>query len=89
MRLLLRLQMRLSQFAAALDACVLAPMPIMDTLLRLAEEPAFYTPKWSNGILEELRRTLTKFGRTPDQIERRISTMITTFPELWSMDMRA
>jgi len=54
-------------------------MPVMDTLLRLAEEPAFYTPKWSKEILEELRRTLAKFGRTPGQIDRRIETMAKAF----------
>src|SRR5580658_4492712 len=73
--------MRLSQFVAVLDTCVLAPMPVMDTLLRLAEEPAFYTPKWSKEILEELRRTLLKFGRTPAQIERRVETMVKAYPD--------
>lgn len=33
-----------SQYVAVLDTCVLAPMPLCDTLLRLAEEPAFYIP---------------------------------------------
>jgi len=73
--------MRLSQFVAVLDTCVLAPMPVMDTLLRLAEGPAFYTPKWSKEILEELRRTLAKFGRTSEQIDRRIETMTKAFPD--------
>ena len=55
--------MRISQYIAVLDACVLAPMPVMDTLLRLAEEPAFYTPKWSAQILQEVERVLTdRFG---------------------------
>ena len=45
-------------YIAVLDTCVLAPMPLCDTLLRLAEEPAFYIPKWSDGILRELRSTL-------------------------------
>src|ERR1035438_7261554 len=73
--------MRRSQFVAVLDTCVPAPMPVMDTLLRLAEEPAFYTPKWSKEILEELRRTLVKFGRTSEQIDRRIETMAKAFPD--------
>lgn len=73
--------MRLSQFVAVLDTCVLAPMPVMDTLLRLAEEPAFYTPKWSKEILEELRRTLGKLGRSPAQIDRRIFTMTRAYPD--------
>jgi hypothetical protein len=56
-------------------------MPVMDTLLRLAEEPAFFTPKWSKDILEELRRTLGKFGRTKVQIDRRINAMTEAFPD--------
>lgn len=73
--------MRANPFIAVLDTCVLAPMPIVDTLLRLAEEPAFYTPKWSPRILEELRRTLAKFGFSPKQVERRIRTMAEAFPD--------
>lgn len=34
-----------------LDACVLIPMPLADTLLRLAEVPRLYRPKWSGAIL--------------------------------------
>ena len=56
-------------------------MPIMDTLLRLAAEPAFYTPKWSQEIIDEVRRTLAKFGRTPAQIDRRIDAMIRAYPD--------
>jgi predicted nucleic acid-binding protein len=58
-----------------------APVPIVDTLLRLAEEPVFYTPKWSPQILEELRRTLAKFSFSPRQIERRVRTMTEAFPD--------
>ncbi len=29
-----------NEYAVALDACVLAPMPLADTLLRLAEAPS-------------------------------------------------
>lgn len=32
-------------FVVVLDTCVLAPMPLCDTLLRLAEDPAFYMPR--------------------------------------------
>jgi predicted nucleic acid-binding protein len=73
--------MRASPCVAVLDTCVLAPMPIVDTLLRLAEEPAFYTPKWSPQILEELRRTLAKLAFNSRQIERRIRTMTEAFPD--------
>jgi len=74
--------MKIDQYIAVLDACVLAPMPVADTLLRLAEEPAFYIPRWSQGILKEIERTLLKkFAYTPGQVERRISAMQTAFPD--------
>lgn len=74
--------MRISQYITILDACVLAPMPIVDTLLRLAEEPAFYTPKWSPGILQEVRKTLKdKFGYSCEQVQRRIGMMEGAFPD--------
>ena len=64
-----------SQYTVVLDTCVLVPMPLCDTLLRLAEEPAFYVPKWSDDILRELRSTLVKMGYAPAQAERRIAAM--------------
>ena len=64
-----------------LDTCVLAPMPLCDTLLRLAEEPAFYTPKWSGDILRELRSTLHRMGYTAPQADRRIVAMTTAFED--------
>lgn len=56
-------------------------MPVVDTLFRLAEEPAFYLPRWSEEILQELERTLRKWKRTPSQIDRRIEAMRVCFPE--------
>jgi len=70
------------EYTAVLDACVLLPMPLCDTLLRLAEEPSLYKPLWSTTILEEVRRNLAeKLHRTPEQCERRITAMRTAFPE--------
>jgi hypothetical protein len=40
-----------------LDACVLVPMPLADTLLRLAAGPRLYLPKWSDQIMVEVKRT--------------------------------
>jgi hypothetical protein len=116
---------KISQYVAFPDTCVLAPMPVMDTLLRLAgrekksakagetacatfasplfavvgqalspanaacgrfflttaEEPAFYTPKWSPHVIEELKKTLTeKFGYSPEQVIRRVGAMESAFP---------
>lgn len=71
-----------NEYAAVLDACVLAPMPLCDTLLRLAEDPAMYRPLWGEEILEEVARTLeTKLGRTSAQSHRRIEAMRGAFPE--------
>jgi len=41
-----------------LDACVLTNFSLCDTLLRLAELPPLYEPRWSEEILEETIRTL-------------------------------
>jgi hypothetical protein len=41
-----------------LDACVLANFSLCDTLLRLAEPPRLYEPKWSDEIVREPTRTL-------------------------------
>jgi len=71
-----------NEYTAVLDACVLLPMPLCDTLLRLAEEPSLYRPLWSSVILDEIERNLSgKFGYTTDQAKRRISAMRLTFPE--------
>jgi len=64
-----------------LDACVLAPMPLCDTLLRCAEEPALYRALWSAQTLEEVARTLRKFGYSETQAARRIRAMREAFPE--------
>lgn len=56
-------------------------MPVADTLLRLAEEPAFYTPKWSQPVLTELENTLEKFGYDALQIKRRVDVMLQAFPD--------
>lgn len=74
--------MRIDQYIALLDACVLAPMPVADTLLKLAEEPAFYTPRWSHEILNEVKRTLLeKFKYSQAQVERRIAKVQEAFPD--------
>src|SRR5260370_33705178 len=41
-----------------LDACVLANFALCDTLLRLAEPPRLFEPKWSAEIIRETTRTL-------------------------------
>jgi predicted nucleic acid-binding protein len=70
-----------NEYGVVVDACVLAPMPLADTFLRLAEEPAFYRIIWTEEILREISSTLIKLGRTGAQIERRLKFMREYFPE--------
>jgi|HubBroStandDraft_2_1064218.scaffolds.fasta_scaffold2405357_1 hypothetical protein len=47
-----------NEYSAVLDACVLAPMPLCETLLCCAEEPALFRALWSDETLEEVSRTI-------------------------------
>lgn len=68
-------------FSVVLDACVLVPHPLFDTLLRLAHA-GLYRPLWSAQILEEVRRTLVdKFGIDEGKAERRVDRMLAAFPD--------
>jgi len=69
-------------YTVVLDACVLVPMPLCDTLLRFAEEPASYRPLWSEQILFEVGDALEKkLKRTPFQRQRRLHSMRSAFPD--------
>jgi predicted nucleic acid-binding protein len=71
-----------NEYAAVLDACVLAPMPLCDTLLRLAEGPAFYRPLWSEEILREVGDVIeNRLGYSREQRDRRLAAMTKAFPE--------
>ena len=47
-----------ADYRVVLDACVLIPMPLADTLLRMAEAPRLYLPRWSQAIMDEVTRNL-------------------------------
>ncbi len=65
-----------------LDACVLIPMPLADTLLRMAESPRLYLPQWSPAILEEVSRNLVaKWGMAPEKAAHREREILRHFPE--------
>ncbi|SPF37845.1 conserved hypothetical protein [Candidatus Sulfopaludibacter sp. SbA4] len=67
-----------------LDACVLIPMPLADTLLRLAAGQRLYLPKWTDQIMAEVNRNLTeKLGLTDEQVAYRESEIRRHFPEAW------
>jgi hypothetical protein len=54
-------------FEAVLDACVLLPPTLCDLFLKLAESPRLYLPRWSEEILDEVRRNhIEKFGFTEE-----------------------
>lgn len=64
-----------------LDACVLVPQRLCSRLLTFAEEGLF-APRWSERILSETERALTKkLGVSKDRADRRIAAMSTAFPE--------
>jgi PIN domain len=70
--------------AVVLDACVLVPMPLADTLLRLAAGPRLYSPKWSDQIMAEVTRTLQKnFGLSSQKAIYRETEIRRHFPEAW------
>lgn len=62
-----------------LDACVLFPFTLRDTLLRVAEA-RLYQVRWTDEILEEVRRNLVKTDETTEeQAERLIQRMNQVF----------
>ena len=73
-----------ADYRVILDACVLIPMPLADTLLRMAEAPRLYLPKWSQTIMEEVTRNLiAKWGMPADKARRREEEIRRHFPEAW------
>lgn len=73
--------------AVLLDACVLVPMPLADTLLRLAAGAHLYLPKWSDQIMVEVSRTLQeKFGLSSQKAMHRENEIRRHFPEAWIDD---
>jgi hypothetical protein len=67
-----------------LDACVLANFSLCDTLLRLAESPSLFDPKWSEEIMAETIRTLElKLGWPGSLTAHFQSELRMNFPEAW------
>ncbi len=57
-----------ADFPVVLDACVLANFGVCDIFLRLAEHPRLYTPRWSEKILQEVKRTHLRRLKWPKKI---------------------
>ena len=71
----------MSALRAVLDASVLFPAAVRDTLLRAAAA-GLYQLYWSDEILEEVRRNLVLSRRAnEEQAQRLIDTMRRAFPE--------
>ncbi len=62
-------------FAAILDACVLYPFSLRDTLLRLAERE-LYDAHWSEAILAEMTRNLIANRVMPADSAHRIARLM-------------
>jgi predicted nucleic acid-binding protein len=67
-----------------LDACVLANFSLCDTLLRLAEPPRLFDPKWSEEIIRETTRTLeSKLGWPSSLTAHLEAELCAHFGEAW------
>jgi hypothetical protein len=73
-----------ADYRVVLDACVLIPMPLVRTLLRMAEAPRLYLPKWSQTIMDQVTRNLiAKWEMAPENARRREEELRRHFPEAW------
>jgi hypothetical protein len=71
-------------YLAVLDACSLVGGGLRDTLLRLAETPRLYVPKWSEDIINETVKTLqNRMGVAPDRTDHLVAELRQAFPEAW------
>ena len=71
-----------TEIVAVLDACVLWPASLRDTLLRLAETPLQYVPKWSDEIWREVARNLeARRNLSTEKISHLLSQVNEHFPD--------
>ena len=57
------------RYTAVLDGCVLVPVALADTLLRVAEK-GLYRPLWSDRILGEAQAAIEEIHPGTDTIKR-------------------
>ncbi len=75
-----------SAFGVVLDANVLIPMAVCDTLIRTAQV-RMYRPHWTATILDETERNLVKkLGITPASAQRRRQRMEAALPHAMTVD---
>lgn len=72
----------MSRYSVVLDACVLVPVSLTDTLLRVAEKGLF-RPLWSQRILNEAETAIKRIHPdiTPTKITRRFTDMDAAFED--------
>ena len=72
----------MARYAAVLDACVLVPVALADTLLRIAER-GLYLPLWSARIVAEATDAIIEIHPNipAEQIRRRFAAMDDTFED--------
>jgi predicted nucleic acid-binding protein len=71
-----------ARYSALLDACVLVPISLADTLLRIAEA-GLYRPLWSERILDEMVAAIVAVhpALPSGAARRRASVMQSSFPD--------
>ena len=69
-------------FVALLDACVMVPIALTDTLLRLGEAE-LYRPVWSQKILDEARAAILDVhpDEDPGRVDARLRSMNEAFED--------
>ena len=73
-----------ADFSVVLDACVLVPAPLRDTLLRLAEHPRLYLPRWTDAIIDETVRNLqSRIGLSAEKSAYLVDQMRKHFADAW------
>jgi len=72
----------LARYAVVLDACVLVPIALADTLLRIAERE-LYRPLWSGRILAEAADAVLEVHPDipPEQVGKRFAVKDETFED--------
>jgi predicted nucleic acid-binding protein len=71
-----------NEYSAVIDTCALVPISLCNLLLRLAEHPSFFAPRWSPDILAELKHVLQKRrALSEEKALKRIGYMCSAFPE--------
>lgn len=72
----------MARFGVFLDACVLVPISVADTILRLADRELF-RPMWSEMVLAEAREAVLRVHPDMDasRIDARLRSMDEAFPD--------